>query len=210
MQWLQKPITEPYHRSFSSFLAVPQTWINFDIDILYLRYHRFSPYLAEGNDLSDMYIHHFESPFRMRDLEALQRATNLGFQIKPFEDTHETRYLPMEIEEYLLKFGQVDTLSLVIEHLEDEGDDLHSSSMRDPIDIEETKFAYEFPHWKFRCIWERKLFVPPLLSLLMKWRNSWNGRITASSRLHFQKSLLNRSLQVLVCKSLNSIATSAK
>ena len=128
-------VSKSYARCFRCLGSVASTWFNFDNDTLYLRCDTFSSYRKYQSDM-DTFTDDLGGGHRLMDTENLRKVKKLAILV-------EKRQLEEpELAAVLEAFGNVEELSLVVDHRQDVGDE-DELLITEPIDYEKTQRAYQ-------------------------------------------------------------------
>ncbi len=132
-------VSKYYQKAFSTLGSVPTTWICFELDTSYLRYHELATYYVDET-IASMLVELNDSGFMLQYMENLCRVKNLAI-LKPQGDLHPD--WEVQITEYSKTIGGLETLYLVLKYYQEIPNDAKSLSIMDPIDLSATLAAYE-------------------------------------------------------------------
>jgi hypothetical protein len=125
-----------FEKAFPSEAALAQTWFDFDLDTLYIRYDKFN------NQVLSTHEGVIEAIRALCRDEDFVRIKNLALMISPQEDTHSYADLAEEVAEMLSIFRGVQNLTLSFHHYERDPNDRSPISFIDHIDLQEVFESY--------------------------------------------------------------------
>jgi hypothetical protein len=125
-----------FERAFPSDVALPQTWFNFDLDTLYIRYDKFNKQVLSTHE---GVIEAIRALLRYEDFV---RIKNLALMISLQENTHSYADLAEEVAEMLSIFQGVQSLTISFHHYERDPNDRSPISFIEHIDIQEVFESY--------------------------------------------------------------------
>jgi 2EXR family len=125
-----------FEKAFPSEVALAQTWFDFDLDTLYIRYDKFN------NQVLSTHEGVIEAIRALCRYEDFVRIKNLALMISPQGDTHSYADLAEEVAEILSIFRGVQNLTLSFHHYERDPNDRSPISFIDHIDLQAVFESY--------------------------------------------------------------------
>ncbi|KAG9231367.1 hypothetical protein BJ875DRAFT_444147 [Amylocarpus encephaloides] len=125
-----------YVPSFAFPSSIPETYFNFHIDTLYLRFDTFV--FGDENEFE------FEFEFFLNELECMHtddlgRVQNLAIRLDPVD----VRVCCYQLAQILGWFGNIQKLTVVVGHFDQENDDQGDITFVEPINVTMTCHNYE-------------------------------------------------------------------